>query len=484
MKEKFKNFFANSRLRHGTIASVITIVVIISVILLNVGMKALSDKVKLSFDLTKNKAFTITDISKDYLSSLEKDVDITVTAKEDDFISYGDYFIQANEVLKQYARETDKIHLKYIDITENPTYFSSYSTDEMDKYSIVISCGDNYVVLQPEDIFNVESSYYSGSRTIVSSKAEQEMTSAILNVSTDNKQKISLLTGYDEESSSYFVDLLEKNNYEVKTQSLLTDDIDSDSVMAIIFAPKRDLDPSAVEKINSYLDNNGQHGKNLFYIPNLDLNTAPNLDAFLDEYGISVGDGIVYESDKSYLMGVNNPFYTICDYVDSSFTENLNTSSIPVSLPYCRPLESKDAENVSTLLQFSASSCVLPSNADENWKPQDSTRNGPIPGMLLSRINYDTSQSGTNVVVCGSVIGFDYQLLSQNALNNSSYILNLVNTLNHNDNGVIIEAKTVNEQALNITAAQAITIGLILTIALPVAVAIVGIVVCLKRRRK
>ena len=81
-KHTLKEKWSNRRFRHGSIATAITAIVIVAVILLNMGASVLGKKVTLSFDLTKNQVFQLTETSIDYLKTLDKDVEIDVLAKD------------------------------------------------------------------------------------------------------------------------------------------------------------------------------------------------------------------------------------------------------------------------------------------------------------------------------------------------------------------------------------------------------------------
>lgn len=477
MKEKLK-ILKDARVRYKTIGTAITILVIIAAILINMGMSSLGKSHDLNLDLTGDKVFKLTDTSKEFLSSLSKDVEIIVLNSEDKFVANGEYFTQANEVLKQYAQNSDKITLSYIDMTENPTYLSEYTKEDLQTNSILVRCGENHTILTATDIFDIESSYQG--TQITSSQAEQAMSNAIMTVISDRKINVSLISGFDEEDSSALVSLLENNNYEVNTQAILTENINQDAEMVIIYGPKRDYDADAIAKLNTYLEN-GKNNKNILYVASPNLNEAPNLNEFLSNYGIKVGDGLVYETNAKNLLTLNSPFYAINEYTQSEYSDLIKNKDIPVSIPYCHPIEVLDDSKVTTLLQFSETAGIIPSDSDENWTPSNNDNNGPIPAMVISTTN---GEKVSNVVVCGSVLGFDDTFLSRGSLNNSSYFLSLFNKLTDQDPGIQIESKSISNQELGITSYQATIISIVLTLILPLIIITIGIIVWIKRRNK
>lgn len=481
IKEKLQ-IFKNSRVRYGTVGTVITILVIILTLVLNMGMSGLGKAHNLNLDLTRNHAFKLSDESIKFLKTLDKKVEIVVLNSEENFVANGEYFTQANEVLKQYSQFSGNIKLSYVDMEENPTYLYEYASEDLQSNSILVRSGDNHTTLTAMDIFDVESSYQGTS--IVSSGAEQAMSSAIMNVTNDKKVKVSLISGFDEENSSSFEDLLEKNNYEVSTQTILTENIDADSEVVIIYGPKRDYDNDAIEKLKKYIYNDGKYSKNIFYIATPNLNESPNLNEFLNDYNIKLGDGIVYETNPKNLLTLNSPFYATNEYVDSEYSGEIKNKDIPVSLPYSHPIEILDELKVTTLLQFSESAGIVPSNAGEAWSPSSDDKKGPIPAMTISEKTEEGAVKPSSVVVSGSILGFDDTFLSRSSLNNSSYFLNVFNKLTNQKLGIQIESKTVNSQELGINSYQATVISIILTLVLPLAIALVGVIVWIKRRNK
>ncbi len=477
MKEKLK-MLKDARVRYKTIGTAITILVIIAAIFINMGMSSLGKSHDLNLDLTGDKVFKLTDTSKEFLSSLNKDVEIIVLNSEDKFVANGEYFTQANEVLKQYAQNSDKITLSYIDMTENPTYLSEYTKEDLQTNSILVRCGENHTILTATDIFDIESSYQG--TQITSSQAEQAMSNAIMTVISNRKINVSLISGFDEEDSSALVSLLENNNYEVNTQAILTENINQDAEMVIIYGPKRDYDADAIAKLNTYLEN-GENNKNILYVASPNLNEAPNLNEFLSNYGIKIGDGLVYETNAKNLLTLNSPFYAINEYTQSEYSNLIKNKDIPVSIPYCHPIEVLDDSKVTTLLQFSETAGIIPSDSDENWTPSSNDNNGPIPAMAISTTS---GEKASNVVVCGSVLGFDGTFLSRGSLNNSSYFLSLFNKLTDQDPGIQIESKSISNQELGITSYQATIISIVLTLALPLVIITIGIIVWIKRRNK
>ena len=475
IKNRFKTIIKNKNFKFGSISTAITIIFIASIIIINVIVSALSNNFNLSLDVTKNKTFSLTKESTNFIKNINKDIEIIILNKESDFSNQNEYFMQANKVLKQYSYESNKIHLSYIDVTKNPTYLqNNFPNDELNTNSIIVKCNSKYKIITANDIFDINYGYY-GKQSITASKAEQELTSALVYVTSENQIKISFLKGYAEQDYSSFSELLKKNNYNVVETSLLTENIPEDSNAIIIFGPERDYDNKGISKLENFLNNND---KTLIYVANPKLNESPNISNIIEKYGIKIKPGIIYETDTKKLTSSMNLFEAICDYNDETFTKDLKSSDIPILLPACKPLEAISSENTSLLLQFSNTSGIMPINADKTFDFKSNIC-GPIPCSILSKME------NKNLLVIGSFVGLTDEYLSATSINNSSYFINLINKLlNKEDSGIIIEPKSFENEELGINAMQANLIGISYTLILPLIVATIGIIVFVKRKNK
>ncbi len=470
------------KFRYGSLSVAIVIMSIALMVGVNIGAKFLTDKFSWSFDLTSNKIFSLTEDSVNYVKNIDKDVEIEVLNDKDKFIQKGDYYKQANSVINEYSRYNDKIKIKYINLSENPSFTSSYPDEELGEDSIIVKSGEKYKTISIYDLFNVQQSYTRA--MVASSKAEQTMTSAIMYVVSDEQVKISMLTGFDELSSDGLEKLLRDNNYNVVKRSMLTENIDDGSSCAIVYAPKRDYDKESITKIKNYLYKDGNYGRNLICFLYPSQNSMPNLESLIEEWGMKTEEGIVLETDMSKLFSSESYFHYICEYVDETYSSAIKNTSIPVAVPLSKPIQVVDKDKVSTLLQFSETSVVAPGNADENWSPQDAQIKGPIPAMAMSTMKNDENGQKSTLTLVGSAASVDQNLLSRTSLNNSSYFLNLFNSLTNRENTINIEPKSIGGQELGMNPLHAIIIGLCLTIVLPIVILIAGIVVWIIKRKK
>ncbi len=488
-----KNILKDRRFKHGTLATVMTIGLVAVVVLVNVIFSMLAARFPMDVDLTTNKIFEVSDQTIDYLKKLDKKVSVTVLATEEEFSGNNTYYNQANEVIQKYAKYSSNITINYIDLYSNPDFAQKYPKETLYQGYIIVECGDRHQVLTPYDLFNTQTDSSSGSTYITSSKAEEAMTSAVMNVTNANPPSVVVLTGYGVTDVSSYTRTLETNGYIVSEVDLLTGDIDQEADMLILAAPLTDLSDDVLKKLDTYLDNDGKFGKNLMYFASASQPALPNLEEFLEEWGIIVGDGYLAETDsaKTYVMG---PTYTMQQYGDEAYTEKLSSTAYPVLMFASRPLSSAFGESgtssnrsTSVLLSTYDTSAVVPSNLDKNsdWSLADADKASYATILVGQRLKYEnTTPLISRVIAIGSVEFVDQSFLTYTAINNGDYAVNLANTVCGKDDGISIVSKTVGAKNLGITEKQSNVIGGFFEFVVPVLVLIAGSVIWLRRRNR
>lgn len=489
-EKKGKKVFGSRRLRYGSVATALSAGFLVVIILINVIASVVMEKYPLKIDLTKDDVYGITQESKDYIKDLGKDVTIMVLSTEKSFVALGTYFEQANEVLKDYAKNSDHVTLEYVDIVKDPTFSSNYPDLSLSVADVLVKSGDRIEQIEKADLFDVQSNDY-GEQYIAASVAEQAITSAILNVTSDERPKVVFATGHGETDTTDFQTLIQKNNYEVVQRNLTTEDIDEDALFVVVAGPTSDFDDNSLAKIEAFLSNNEELGKNMLYFANPDQPATPNLEAFLEENGIQVGSGSVYETNNSRIYN-NNPFFSIVDYVSNDYYKKLNRPSIYATFPRARPLslmwENSGYMETAPLLNFGTTAVIRPADAEDDWTPDmaenDTTKQ--IPALVqASRLRYEGSEViRSTIIVSGSTACLDASLLGSGSYSNAEYFISILNVLSNKDANISIVSKSLSGSSLGISTQQVIGISVVFVIVLPLVVMILGIAIWLIRRHK
>ncbi len=490
------------KLKYGSVAAVITVAVIAAVILLNVIVAAFADRYNMSFDLTPGGDFEISQETKDYVSSITENVEICTTVDELVFqTTESKYFRQAYEVLKKYTQNSDKISLNFVDMTVNPTYvekYKQYYSGSITENSIIIFNADTkrIKVISVNELFNTEINYYTMSQSIVSSKAEQVLTSALMYITDPNpKTAVYLDVLTQSANGSNIKTLLDSNGFDVVTVDPLTEEIPMDADLMVINAPLNDFSQDLVDKIYAFMENEGNYGKNMIYLAGVSQNSTPNIDAFLAEWGIKVGNGIVSENNEQNILSGSGG-YAFASYLKSNdYTGGIpsETLSNPVAAYNVRPVERLfDVQgNVYTtsLLDTSETGVVITTEMMQEYIESGvapTFEEQPVTIMALANkyTFIDNVQVLSNIVVFGSDEMLNSGLTSQTYFNNGDYFMSIVNKISGKENGIYIVAKDLSGTTYQATNAQVSTLRVVFMFVIPAIVAAIGITVWLRRRNK
>lgn len=467
------------RQRYLLLSSATTLLVVMALVLVNIITVYLTDRYPVVLDLTPQKIFELSDQSKEYLNRLEEPVSIQVLNNEESFRSGGEYFVQAQEVLSQYARCSDKVTLEYIDLLANPSLAAQY--EDVQIGDIIVSSGKRTRTLSAYDLFQIESGSYGS--YITASKAEQVVTSAILNVTSSEQVQAAILTGHGEQYPDGLVKRMEQNNFEVRSVSPAQEQIPQEVQVLLWVAPLNDPDQTVLDQLDSFLQE--QEGRTLLYFADTTQPELPRLEEFLEKWGIRVQLSSVIETDNRRIINMN-PYFSTTQIEESELTDTMTDTSIPLTLPFARPLETvfetNLERNTTVLLRSSDSSAAIPYGLTEeelkNWTAEEYQS---FPLAILSRKSFADGQT-SQVAVYGSSVSLSDSLLDSGSFSNADYYLSVLNTLTQRENVISIQSKTIGGQELGLNTAQVFTIGFLFIAVVPIVTLACGCCLWLKRR--
>lgn len=493
---KGKKIFNKRKLKYGTVAAVITALFTAAVILLNILVTQMTDRFGLKIDTTRNQLFEISQDTKDYIGELNEKVDISVMASDAVLESGDKYYRIVKEIIDKYAVNSEKVSVSYYDIEKNPdvvTRFNDIYDGTVMLGDVVVTCAGRIKVVPFSELLERRSNQ-------MNIKAEQKITSAIMFVASPNPPKIAVLdvrsTNSASRSFQWFQEsVIALNGYVVETVDPLTEKIDSSYSMVILPAPQNDLDETVIEKLDNYLYNNGDLGKNLFYIANFDQGATPNLDAFLEEWGISVGDGYIAEMNTNALVRVEiNGLMSVADIglssiVSDEYKELITSKKPEIKIPYPRPInvlfETKDDRETEVILRTSDTSSVITREMMTGEQPfTEDTASMDILVSGSKHIYEFDEKISSNVIVLGSAFAVDSEVLRSSNCDNQDLVLSVINKFTGKNNGVNILDKSDEYDMYTITEGGIKTVRFIVMIFIPLTVALIGTVVYLRRKNK
>lgn len=482
-KQPKKNLSRKSKRR--IISWALICLVTAAVILLNIISVTLTDKFAfMTADITEKSNFELTEQSVKIADSVKKSVTITFLTSKANLESSNTYNRQTSEIARQFAQNSDgMIDVKYIDLVKNPTFESQFPNENLQTSSIIIECGEKYQILDKYDIYNYET--YTGNTLyeyITSSKAEEAIDSAILRVTSDATAKIAIIKDNTEKDYSYLKTELINNSYDVSELNILTEDIPDNTDVIIVYAPAKDYTDSMIKKLEDFLENGGQFGKTLLYVPVGEKADTKNIDAFLETWNLKVEDGLAFDMDTSRITG-NSYYDGIVTFYDSkSFTENISENDFPVMMSRARPITLLSEGNVESLIRYSSQSGYCPFDANsEEWSMPDAVTGNVT--VAAQAINGDDDKI-SSVIILGST----YMLESTHMntyFGNEDYLLNIMADQTGRESSELkIKEKVISEFDLNLSTQSAMIIGAVVFAILPLIILGAGFCVFLVRKNR
>ena len=95
----------------------------------------------------------------------------------------------------------------------------------------------------------------------------------------------------------------------------------------------------------------------------------------------------------------------------------------------------------------------------------------------------DNVSHGSSVMVFGSMMLADYNVLQVTSYNNAQFLVSAVNHMTGKESGIVIAEKLVADQTVSMTAG-AVRGGSIAVFAVPMTIIVIGVVVIVRRRNK
>ena len=478
-----KSLNRSRRLRHGTMATVLSVCFVAAVVLVNVIASLLVERFPISVDLTANKIFELSQESIDYVQGLEQDIDVYVLATEEDFSGSNQYYNQANTVINKYAQYSDHIRISYVDIYQDVDFAAQYPDETLTYGNIILQCGDRPPILTAYDLFDVDEQY----GTIQSSTTEQAMTSAIMNLTDSNPISVVFLTGFGDNNrtdSANLQSILSNNGYLVSEINFLSEDIPEDADAVVLCSPTSDLTEELTDTLAQWLENEGKFGRTMLYFADGSQPSLPMLESLLAEWGIGVESGYLIETDASHVY--SSYTYLLSQYEDNNYVDS---SDRPLLLPNAKALSvlwDVDSNRYThVLLSTYDSAVVVPEDAAEDWQPAEEDMQSYPLAVLGQRLTYEsTTALNSYLAAFGSMDMTNTAFTSMSALNNGEYVVQLLNSLTGKEEGVTIVGKQLGTETLGINENQANIIGGFFQFGLPVIVVIIGVTVWVRRRNK
>ena len=203
--------------------------------------------------------------------------------------------------------------------------------------------------------------------------------------------------------------------------------------------------------------------------------STPNLDALLAEYGMTRQEGLVIETDSNYYAYRYPQTYLLPSLSSNDITAGI-TDGMHVFTPVAQDIvkgDSTDDLTLTTLLSTSSTAYSMQDYAEATTAEQGANDpNGPF-NIAVAASNSATGANMLNSQMNSAVSGGNAQLLTS-----------AVNWMTGEENGVVIDSKSMSAETLTVPAKATMLLGLLFTIVVPLAFIVAGIAITLVRRRR
>ena len=366
----------------------------------------------------------------------------------------------------------------------------TYSLEETDKL-IVIKCGENEETLTESDLYTYDYSTYEEIDI-----TEEAITNSIMDVIAEEKSKIYFLNNHAQYNSKYFstiTEAMEKEANEVEEIDILAKGkIPEDCDCLVITTLKEDLTEQERDKIIEYIKNGGK--LLLMCGPNILNVNLTNFGKVLEEYGITIENGVIFEGNDANMIA-GYPDFIIEETEDTSLTEKLNME-MNLCLIDAGKINFQEDKLEELGVEYEKLAVTTEDafiRTDLNQKSVARTSKDSEPGeTTVAAIVTKTIEEGKTsqlIIYSNELFAMNmpvqingYQMYTVDLYNNKDIVLNSIAYLNQREDTITIR-KTGESVHYTVTEQQN-TIILAIIFGLPFIIIIAGIIVWIKRRRK
>ncbi|MDR1639454.1 MAG: GldG family protein [Clostridiales bacterium] len=476
---------ASKKVRYGSLSTLMIIIVLAVLVVLNLVFERLD----LSFDLSSNTNYSLSQESIDIVKNLDKPVTIYAlvrTGEEDNVLSGYVGTLTFSRLLREYETNSSNVKVEYRDPYMLPGFAEQFSVegDGIPIDSVIVQSGEKFKVIKSTEMYTVN--YDQNYQPYVESiNIETNISNAINYVTSPVTSVLYTITGSNEQTlSENLKRQIDLANYDIKEVNLATSDVPEDCTMLFATQPTRDWTEDEAKKVLAYLQNDGRA---IFLVAYYGTE-FPNMSSVLQNYGVDLGKYIVIEGNpNNYIVG--NPVYILPTIASHAITDPLVAADYMPLMVQASGVDLLDVKKSSTTIE----KLLVSSNkayGKTNLKSTVTTKEaadttGPFNlAVAITDSVYTNEQHTTKIIVAGAFSMLDENLNNAISGGNWKFLINSMNWLQDKENTIYIAPKTPEEQTtLSMTSSQAFAYAIISVLVLPGLILAAGFYVWFVRRR-
>lgn len=522
-----KKSFNKNLFKHGSYAVILTAIVVAAVIIFNTIFAILAERVNLNIDLSAGRDNSLAVDNVEFIKSIDKEVTITVCSTRDDYVggymnyyaqnyfmttdATGQYYEQTLKLLDLYSVYSDKITVKYVD-PQQPEFsdiYSKYASANLIYGDMIVECThviDGKEVVR-NSIVSYKDIYYSYDSSGMASYGydyyyvegnnfETAMTGALYKVTSEETYKVGYVSTHcDVKDATNLISTLNINNFEaVNIDSTLISKIDNDIDILVIMAPTEDFLTEELEVINNWMIGDGSRGKGILFFPSVYSPELPKLYGFMQEWGISYDDGLVFETNHdNYYAGDPTQIFSVPAEVEEDefavLVENAELFISKMNLPMKTTFVHNGGNRYTDVLvqTIGESAVIAPKDVELTWEPGNTyVKSSFATAILAQDTAYIDSIKKTSYIAAFSSTDFvASNFVTDSSISNMNLVLDAAKLMvGQNENPIEFTMKYFETEDFSATVTEAAskTIKTIFMVVLPISVLVLGITIFIRRR--
>ncbi|MBX2865447.1 MAG: Gldg family protein [Leptolyngbyaceae cyanobacterium MAG.088] len=371
----YRTFWQSRSTQAGTNAILATL----SMLLILVVVNFLTVKYAPRIDLTEAGLFTLSPESISVVKNLKQPVNVVLF---DSTLNSND-----KQLLESYRKFNDNLTYEHINPFQDPAAAREFNVSGEGR-EVQLEVGNNKIFVQPLGVQGL---------------TEQDLTNKLAQIGRDRNAVVYFLQGHEEfvidgSTSGYAqaAAALEADNFTVEPLNLdQTATVPSDANAVVIAGPKQAFFEPEVDALKTYLNKGGS------VLLMVDPQTEPELDALLEDWGVSLDERLIVDtSNTGQIVGLGPAAPLVTTYGNHPIAAEFNNgrSFYPLARPVI--IDPVDGVEATPLLLSNAQSYAesLSETGELNVDTQESPE-GPFNiGVVLTRDTNNSPKETTETI--------------------------------------------------------------------------------------
>lgn len=446
----------------------------------------------LNIDMTAQKLNTLSKEALKVIDEIEREVEIYVIADEEKargdklYAEYGIQYSQVINLLERIQELNPGISVAFKSPSANPAFISQYEREDLTEGDVLLISNLRHRVLRIGDLFIQEQNTATGAYEFYT-QADSALANALAFVNMEEVPLIVVAGGHgemlDTSVRGAFDTLMVDHAFEIQEINIMTDEIPARTSILFLPTPTTDYTEEEISRLRAFLLNETEEkSRTILFSAYPAQGELPKLKNFLKEWGVSVETGTVFETDDSrmFLTSPNTIFVKSGKKVLADGTYPYLIA--PVTSPLRILFDSNDGIYVIPLWMTADTAYV---QIDEGKSNQQKTAGQVVASYSYKEIYTEQGMAYRNLIVMGSSMALTAPYINSESFGNQAYMRDLMRLASNTKS---FTAVAVNRTALKMMdiIADRETINVVgmgvFTIAIPLCILIIGIVIFQKRR--